>query len=124
MMFAATGKHDEAEKKIATAQTRSGYGHFHHTEYNLACAYALMNKTDLAIEWFEKAIRDGFSCYPLFEKDSNLNSLREDSSFRKIMEIERKKWENYRSKFGSLSTDFFAPSLPVGVRVVFPPVHI
>ena len=108
MMFAATGKHDEAEKKIATAQTRSGYGHFHHTEYNLACAYALMNKTDLAIEWFEKAIRDGFSCYPLFEKDSNLNSLREDSSFRKIMEIERKKWENYRSKFGIVSARTFS----------------
>ena len=101
MMFAATGKHDEAEKKIAMAQTRSGYGHFHHTEYNMACAYALMKKSDLAIEWFEKAIRDGFSCYPLFENDSNLDSLRTDSRFRKIMEVERKKWENYRSKFGT-----------------------
>ena len=101
MMFAATGKHDEAEKKIAMAQTRSGYGHFHHTEYNMACAYALMKKSDLAIEWFEKAIRDGFSCYPLFENDSNLDSLRTESRFRKIMEVERKKWENYRSKFGT-----------------------
>ena len=54
MMFAAMGKHDEAEKKIAIAQTKRGFGHFHHTEYNIACAYALMNKTDLAIEWFEK----------------------------------------------------------------------
>jgi class 3 adenylate cyclase/Tfp pilus assembly protein PilF len=100
MMFAATGKHDEAEKKIALAQTRSGYGHFHHTEYNMACAYALMNKIDSAIEWFEKAIRDGFNCYPLFEKDSNLNTLRNDSHFRKIIELERKKLEYYQSKFG------------------------
>jgi hypothetical protein len=61
----------------------------------------LMKKSDVAIEWFEKAIRDGFSCYPLFEKDSNLDSLRTDSRFRKIMEVERKKWENYRSKFGT-----------------------
>ena len=103
MMFASTGKHDEAEKKIAAAQTRSGFGHFHHTEYNIACAYALMNKIDVAIEWFEKAIRDGFSCYPLFEKDSNLDSLRTDPRFRQIMEMERKKWENYRSKFGTFS---------------------
>ena len=101
MMFAATGKPGEAEKKIAMAQTRNGYGHFHHTEYNIACAYALMNKTDLAIEWFERAVRDGFNCYPLFETDSNLDSLREDSRFREIMAIERKKWEYYRSKFGT-----------------------
>jgi class 3 adenylate cyclase len=101
MMFAVAGKNDEAEKKIAMAQTRSGYGHFHHTEYNMTCAYALMNKNDLAIEWFEKAIRDGFSCYPLFEKDGNLDSLRNDLRFREIMQAERKKWEYYRSKFGS-----------------------
>ena len=101
MMFAATGKPDDAEQKIAMAQTRSGYGHFHHAEYNMACAYALMNKIDLAVDWFEKAIRDGFNCYPLFAKDANLDSLRNDSRFREIMQAERKKWEYYRSKFGS-----------------------
>ena len=101
MMFAATGKHEEAEKRIAKAKTRSGFGHFHHTEYNIACAYALMNKIDPAIEWFEKAVRDGFNSYPTFENDPNLDSLRNDSRFRQIMEMERKKWESYRSKFGA-----------------------
>ena len=118
MMFAATGKPDEAEKKIAMAQTRKGFGHFHHTEYNIACAYALMNKTDLAIEWFERVVRDGLNCYPLFEKDSNLDSLRQDSRFRTIMESERKKWEYYRSKFGTSSAQAASdPSaLPVSMR--------
>jgi class 3 adenylate cyclase/predicted negative regulator of RcsB-dependent stress response len=100
MIFAATGKHDEAEKKIATAETRRGFGHFHHVEYNIACAYALMNKTDKAVEWFEKATGDGLNCYPMFERDASLNGIRNDSRFREIMEIERKKWEDYRSKFG------------------------
>jgi class 3 adenylate cyclase len=100
MMFAATGKPDEAEKKLAIAQTRTGFGHFHHTEYNVACAYALMNKANLAIEWFERAARDGFNCYPLFESDPNLDRLRQDLRFREIMEVERKKWEHYQSKFG------------------------
>ncbi len=118
MMFTATGKPDEAEKKIAMAQTRKGFGHFHHTEYNIACAYALMNKTDLAIEWFERVVRDGLNCYPLFEKDSNLDSLRQDSRFRTIMESERKKWEYYRSKFGTSSAQTASdPSaLPVSMR--------
>jgi len=101
MMFAATGKHDEAENKIAAAQTRRGFGHFHHTEYNIACAYALMNKTDKSVEWFEKAMGDGLNCYPMFENDPSLNSIRNDSRFREIMGIERKKWEYYRSKFGT-----------------------
>jgi len=100
MMFAATGNHREAEKKIAAAQTRRGFGHFHHTEYNIACTYGLMNKTNKSVEWFEKATGDGFNCYPMFEKDRSLDSVRNDSRFREIMEIERKKWEYYRSKFG------------------------
>jgi hypothetical protein len=101
MMFAATGNHDAAEKKIAVAQARRGFGHFHHVEYNIACAYALMNKTDKSVEWFEKATGDGLNCYPMFEKDPSLNSVRNDSHFREIMGIERKKWEYYRSKFGT-----------------------
>jgi class 3 adenylate cyclase len=101
MMSAATGNHDEAQKKIARAQTRRGFGHFHHTEYSIACAYALMHKTDKAVEWFEKATGDGLNCYPMFEKDPSLDSVRSDPRFREIMEIERKKWEYFRSKFGT-----------------------
>ena len=36
MMFAVTGNQDEAEQRIATAETKRGFGHFHHTEYNIA----------------------------------------------------------------------------------------
>jgi adenylate cyclase len=118
MMFAATGKYDEAENKIATAQTRRGFGHFHHVEYDIACAYALMNKTDKSVEWFEKATGDGFNCYPMFEKDPSLDSVRNDPRFREIMDIEQKKWEYYRSKFGTSSAQTFSPSsvLPVYAR--------
>ena len=100
MMFASEGKQEDAEKRIQAAQTRQGFGHFHHTEYNIACAYALMNKTKLAVDWFERAVNEGFNCYPMFENDPNLNSLRNDPRFREIMAKERTKWENYRTKFG------------------------
>jgi tetratricopeptide (TPR) repeat protein len=103
MMFAAMGKQEEAGQRISTAETKRGFGHFHHTEYNIACAYALMNKTDKAVEWFEKATGDGFNCYPMFEKDPSLDSVRNDFSYREIMGIERNKWEHFRSKFGTSS---------------------
>ena len=59
-----------------------------------------MNKINRSVEWFEKATGDGFNCYPMFEKDRSLDSVRNDPRFREIMEIERKKWEYYRNKFG------------------------
>jgi len=101
MMFATKGRPNEARQKIDFAKTRSGYGHFHHTEYNIACAYAVMRERDLAIDWFEKSIRDGLSCYPLFEKDPNLDSLRDDPRFQRTMQEERSKWEHFREQFGS-----------------------
>ncbi len=99
MIFAAAGQNHEAEEKVQAAQARRGFGHFHHTEYNLACAYALLNKIDLAVEWFERAVSDGFNCYPMFQNDPNLDNLRHDPRFQGVMAAERNKWEYYRTKF-------------------------
>jgi serine/threonine protein kinase len=101
MIFAAGSQEKEAEERIQAAQAKRGFGHFHHTEYNIACAYALMNKTNLAVDWFERAVNDGFNCYPMFKNDPNLDRLRNDARFHGIMETERLKWENYRVKFGT-----------------------
>jgi tetratricopeptide (TPR) repeat protein len=48
-------RHAEAEEAIARAVGRRGLGHFHHTQYHVACAYALMDKKDSAIEWLRKS---------------------------------------------------------------------
>ncbi len=105
MMFAALGQQKEAEEKIQAAQASRGFGHFHHAEYNIASAYALMNKTDLAVDWFERTIGDGFNCYPMFKNDSHLNNLRSQPRFETLMEAERIKWEDYRRKFGTPTTE-------------------
>ena len=101
MMFAAGAQPKEAGEKIQVAQARRGFGHFHHTEYNIACAYALMKRTDLAVEWFERVVSDGFNCYPMFRSDPNLNPLRKNPRFQKLMDAERIKWEAYRTKYGN-----------------------
>jgi serine/threonine protein kinase len=101
MIFAAGSHQKEAEERIQAAQAKRGFGHFHHTEYNIACAYALMDKINLGVEWFERAVSDGFNCYPMFKNDPNLDGMRNDARFQRIMEAERLKWENYRAKFGA-----------------------
>jgi len=42
----------------------------------LMIAGARMNKPVQAIKWLEMALRNGFPCYPLFERDTNLDKLR------------------------------------------------
>ena len=79
MLLAQSGRDREAEETIQRAvEVGESFGHFHHTAYNVASAYALMNKPEQAIKWLQTAADDGFPCYPLFENDPNLKNLRKD----------------------------------------------
>jgi serine/threonine-protein kinase len=97
-VVAATERQDRlAEEKIKLAVERGkGFGHFHHTAYYLACAYARMNKPEEAVNWLQNAADDGFPCYPLFASDSNLNNLRQDPRFVAFLEKQKQLWESYR----------------------------
>ena len=65
MLAASAGLERKAEDKINLAIRRGkGFGHFHHTAYHIACAYALMNKREQAIKWLEATAAEGFPCYP------------------------------------------------------------
>ncbi|HZB43965.1 MAG TPA: protein kinase [Pyrinomonadaceae bacterium] len=98
ILAASAGQERVAEDKIRSAVEKGrGFGHFHHTAYHIACAYALMNKREQAIKWLEAAAEDGFPCYPLFEKDTNLNNLRQDARFVALLEKLRRQLEHYRA---------------------------
>ena len=98
VLAASDGKERVAEDKINSAvKTGKGFGHFHHTAYHIACAYALMNKPEPAIKWLEVAAEDGFPCYPLFERDTNLNNVRQDARFITLMAKLRQQWEHYKT---------------------------
>ena len=101
MIHASLGREREAEELIQRASTRRGYGHFHHTEYHIACAYALLNKPDSALEWLRKSVAEGFNCYPHFQCDANLANLRTDPRFVELLASERKRYETFRAKYGS-----------------------
>lgn len=95
----AASNRDEglAEEKIRLAIERGqGFGHFHHTAYHIACAYARMNQRVEAIKWLESAANDGFPCYPMFEQDPNLASLRGDPAFLELLERLKQQLETSR----------------------------
>ena len=82
LLHAKAGEAQEAERSIQRAiQTGKTFGHFHHTAYNIASVYALLNKPNEAMQWLQTAADDGFPCYPLFLGDANLDNLRSDKRF-------------------------------------------
>ncbi len=98
VLAASAGREREAEARIKSAVERGkGFGHFHHTAYHIACAYALMNKPEQAIKWLEAAAEDGFPCYPLFERDANLDNLRQDARFVTFLAKLKQQWEYHKS---------------------------
>ena len=98
MMLAEAGKSREAEAAIQRSiEIGGGFGHFHHTAYNIASAYALMNQIELAVKWLQDAAEDGFPCYPLFANDTNLDSLRKDERFIAFMAKLKQQWERYNT---------------------------
>jgi tetratricopeptide (TPR) repeat protein len=98
VLSASSGQERVAEEKIKSAIERGkGFGHFHHTAFHIACAYAHLNRPAEAVKWLEVAAGDGFPCYPVFEKDPNLNNLRGDGRFLSFLERQKQQWEYYKT---------------------------
>ena len=98
VLLAKTGKKEEAEATIKRAiEIGQGFGHFHHTAYNIASAYAIMNNPTEALQWLQNAADDGFPCYPYFEIDPNLDNIRRDPSFVQFMEKGKIQMEKFRA---------------------------
>ena len=100
MVHALFQRQPEAEHAIRRAATKRGFGHFHHTLYQIACAYALMDQKDLAIVYLTKSAAAGFNCYPLFERDSNLANLRSDPRFIDFLAEEKKHHDLVKAEYG------------------------
>ena len=96
MMLAKAGKNSEAEAAIQHAiGIGRGYAHFHHTSYNIASAYALMNEPGEAMRWLQVTADEGFPNYPLFEGDTQLDNLRKDPRFIAFMSQQKQQWMDF-----------------------------
>jgi tetratricopeptide (TPR) repeat protein len=97
ILLAKDQKYKEAQESIDRAiEIGRGFGHFHHTAFNIASAYAIMKRTDDAMKWLQDAADDGFPCYSFFAIDPNLDNLRQDRQFIDFMEKGKARMETFR----------------------------
>jgi tetratricopeptide (TPR) repeat protein len=96
--FAAAGDKTRAKEKIDEAiKIGEGFGHFHHTAYVIASAYALINEPELAIKWLNYTAENGYPNLTWFERDPNLDKLRKDPRFIEFLEKLRPRFERLRA---------------------------
>jgi serine/threonine protein kinase/class 3 adenylate cyclase/tetratricopeptide (TPR) repeat protein len=101
LLLAKQRKDAEAIDKInAALKRKEHFGHFHHALYNIASAYALMNKPEQALEYLRQAAKDGFPCYPLFNSDPNLKNLHETKEFKEFLATQKKGYDKLKQEFG------------------------
>jgi tetratricopeptide (TPR) repeat protein len=98
LLSALSGEADRAGSEIREALEKgTGFGHFHHAAYSIACAYAVLNMPDEAVRYLRMAAEDGYPCYPLFVSDPNLKAIREDPKFQSFLSAQKGQWEYFKS---------------------------
>ncbi len=103
ILSARLGDQTAAEANIAKALQRAQtFGHSHHAIYNVASAYCLLNKQELALTYLHQAADGGFPCYSLFKLDANLNNLRQNEEFKKFLASQERVHHHFQTQFGRL----------------------
>lgn len=98
LLHAASGNSSRAEKSIEAAiSSGEGFGHFHHAAFTIGETYAVMKRPRDAVRWLRNAADDGFPCYPRFERDRNLDNIRDDAGFVELMKDLKARWGRYKS---------------------------
>jgi len=96
LVMADAGHAGQAETQIRRAENKKAFMDFHHTSYLLACAYVRLRRPQPAMDWLEYTAANGYPCYPLFERDPNLDPLRKDPRFVRFLTAEKKRWEHHK----------------------------
>jgi hypothetical protein len=67
----------------------------------VARVYAQGGKSEEALRWLRVTVKEGFPCYPLFERDPYLDPIRKAPEFAKFLAEMKEQWINYAQKFGA-----------------------
>jgi serine/threonine protein kinase len=98
-------KHDAASASRAiqrTIQNQKQYGHFHHAQFDIASALAILGRTGESIDWLTAAVRGGFPCLPAVEGEPFLASLRTDSRYADLVAELRRSREHFAGVYDEL----------------------
>jgi serine/threonine protein kinase len=67
--------------------------------YKVAEAYAMLGDKQSALRMLQRSIEGGFFCYPYFNRDPLLDSLRDQPVFQQRMQEARLRHEEFKAKF-------------------------
>lgn len=74
------------DKQLVAARPADPTAH-----YNLACRYALLKQSDMALVSLRKAVELGYRDFQFMEEDRDLDSIRKDPRFRQLVREYRMK---------------------------------
>jgi tetratricopeptide (TPR) repeat protein/predicted Ser/Thr protein kinase len=74
----------EVYRPLVESVTKTQYGRL--SAYNIACAYALKGEKEAAIDWLEKAFEIGYRDAAHMGRDSDMDSLRGEVRYQKLIE--------------------------------------
>ncbi len=87
VLAALQGDPARAGRGIERAQqARQDFGHYHHVQYDVACALAALGDKDAAMTWLRAAAVNGYPCPTLFAIDPLLDPLRGHDDFSHLMQ--------------------------------------
>jgi serine/threonine-protein kinase len=76
LVAAARGHEEDARAAVRRiVETRRGFGHYHHAQYDVACILARFGDAEQAVRWLRDAARSGYPCGQFFERDPWLEPL-------------------------------------------------
>ena len=86
LLAARQGDGRTAQEEIRrTVAHRREFGHYHHAQYEIGCALALLGERESAVDWVVEAASFGYPCGSFFARDPLLEPLREMPRFQQLL---------------------------------------
>ncbi len=73
--------------------------------YNLACRYAMLKQRDKAIVALRRAVELGYRDFAFMQEDHDLDSIRKDPRFRKLLKEYQGREENIDPRSSQMTAD-------------------
>jgi tetratricopeptide (TPR) repeat protein len=70
----------QINKRLVQLRPRDALAH-----YNLACSYALLRRTELALKTLRRAVELGYRDFRCIREDHDLDAIRHDPRFRQLV---------------------------------------
>jgi len=85
-IYKITGKKDEAERELNVIRQEYSDITASFSVYELACFYAVSEDVEQAVAYLVKALRDGETTMEWVKEDPDLDPIRTDSRFQKLID--------------------------------------